>query len=124
MTVKINNYPLRMPDQLRKDLEKAAKNSGRSLHAEIINRLEEFSSKAHLLEDLAGRSIQLHQANTEVKKLREDLKRAASSSDRLASAEYERMKRELKAELLNELSEVVVDLVGERIVVTNAEREE
>jgi len=52
------------------------------------------------------------------------LKRAASSSDRLASAEYERMKRELKAELLNELSEVVVDLVGERIVVTNAEREE
>jgi len=34
------------------------------------------------------------------------------------------MKRELKAELLNELSEVVVDLVGERIVVTNAEREE
>ena len=34
------------------------------------------------------------------------------------------MKRELKAELLNELSEVVVDLVDERIVVTNAEREE
>jgi len=33
-------YPIRMSPELRERLERAAKNSGRSLHAEIIKRLE------------------------------------------------------------------------------------
>ena len=34
-------YPLRMPDELRAQLEDAAKNGSRSLHAEIVARLQE-----------------------------------------------------------------------------------
>lgn len=33
-------YPLRMPDELRAQLEGAAKNGSRSLHAEIVARLQ------------------------------------------------------------------------------------
>lgn len=36
----ISPYPLRMPDDMRAVLEAAAKEVGRSLHAEIIARLE------------------------------------------------------------------------------------
>ncbi|MGH8436877.1 MAG: Arc family DNA-binding protein [Pseudomonas sp.] len=36
----ISPYPLRMPDALRTALESSAKEVGRSLHAEIIARLE------------------------------------------------------------------------------------
>jgi hypothetical protein len=36
----ISPYPLRMPDDLRANLETAAKGVGRSLHAEIVARLE------------------------------------------------------------------------------------
>lgn len=35
------SYPLRMPDDVRRQLELRAKASGRSLHAEIIARLEQ-----------------------------------------------------------------------------------
>lgn len=34
-------YPLRMPDEMRQALESAAKESKRSLNAEILMRLEE-----------------------------------------------------------------------------------
>ncbi|MGE8451477.1 MAG: Arc family DNA-binding protein, partial [Pseudomonadales bacterium] len=33
-------YPLRMPDELRARLEEAAQEGSRSLHAEILSRLE------------------------------------------------------------------------------------
>lgn len=36
----ISPYPLRMPDDLRSALEAAAQGVGRSLHAEILARLE------------------------------------------------------------------------------------
>jgi len=40
------SYPLRMPDELRLKLENEAKKVGRSLHAEIVARLEQsFSEK-------------------------------------------------------------------------------
>ena len=35
------SYPLRMPDELRAKLEEEAKHIGRSLHAEIVARLEQ-----------------------------------------------------------------------------------
>lgn len=41
-------YPLRMPEDLREKLEVAAKNGSRSLHAEVIARLEaSFEEPAH-----------------------------------------------------------------------------
>nr|WP_288356600.1 Arc family DNA-binding protein [uncultured Pseudomonas sp.] len=36
----ISPYPIRMPAELREHLEKSAKDGNRSLHAEIISRLE------------------------------------------------------------------------------------
>ena len=35
------SYPLRMPDELRDKLEEAAKKSNRSLHSEIVARLQQ-----------------------------------------------------------------------------------
>ena len=35
------SYPLRMPPELRQELENAAKNTGRSLNAEILVRLQQ-----------------------------------------------------------------------------------
>lgn len=37
----IKPYPIRMPDELRMYLEAKAKEKGRSLHSEVIRRLEE-----------------------------------------------------------------------------------
>lgn len=36
-----NSYPLRMPDELRANLEECAKASGRKLNAEILARLKQ-----------------------------------------------------------------------------------
>ncbi|CAJ49065.1 Arc family DNA-binding protein [Bordetella avium] len=76
------SYPLRMPPELREALERAAESSGRSLHAEIILRLqksyledaqvtnvtlsapEDESQKRlgrQLIEALAKQNDQLHQ---------------------------------------------------------------
>ncbi|MCF5725499.1 Arc family DNA-binding protein [Pseudomonas syringae] len=42
----ISPYPVRMPNELRKRLDESARNGSRSLHAEIISRLEEsFASR-------------------------------------------------------------------------------
>jgi len=135
-------YPLRMPDGLRDNIEKSAKESGRSLHAEIIHRLEEFTwvesesaerreiannvmrEKIDLLEDLSAKSGELHRANLENIKLREALESSGYPPEKMIGLEYERMKQELKTELLDELSDVVVDLVEERIIATTAERDE
>lgn len=40
----ISPYPIRMPWELRAQLEESAKDGSRSLHAEIISRLEESLS--------------------------------------------------------------------------------
>ena len=40
----ISPYPIRMPWELRSQLEESAKDGSRSLHAEIISRLEESLS--------------------------------------------------------------------------------
>lgn len=37
----ISPYPIRMPAELRAELEQSAKDGSRSLHAEIISRLED-----------------------------------------------------------------------------------
>ncbi|MDF3136639.1 Arc family DNA-binding protein [Pseudomonas extremaustralis] len=37
----ISPYPIRMPSELRQRLDESARNGSRSLHAEIISRLEE-----------------------------------------------------------------------------------
>lgn len=36
-------YPLRMPDDMRKEIEESAKDSRRSVNAEILLRLERYS---------------------------------------------------------------------------------
>lgn len=135
-------YPLRMPDQLRQDLERAASQNGRSLHAEIIHRLEEFTwveaesaerreiadhvmrEKVDLLEQLSSMSAELHRATTENIKLREALEGSGYPPEKMIGLEYERMKRELKGEILAELSGRLIEMVEERIVATTIEREE
>ncbi len=43
------SYPLRMPDELRRRLEEAAEESGRSVNAEIVARLQQsFVSRVEL----------------------------------------------------------------------------
>jgi len=51
----ITPYPLRVPPELRKRLEEAARDGGRSLNAEIVARLEqsfEPRESAIVIEDL------------------------------------------------------------------------
>lgn len=49
-------YPLRMPDDLRAKLEGSAKSGARSLHAEIISRLERSFSNDREMEEWAFES--------------------------------------------------------------------
>lgn len=35
------SYPLRMPEELRERLQEAAQETGRSMHAEIVHRLQQ-----------------------------------------------------------------------------------
>lgn len=49
-------YPLRMPDDLRAKLEGSAKSGARSLHAEIISRLERSFSSDREMEEWAFES--------------------------------------------------------------------
>lgn len=44
---KITPYPLRLDPEFRAQIEKAAKSSGRSLHAEIVTRLENSFDNKH-----------------------------------------------------------------------------
>jgi hypothetical protein len=47
----IKPYPLRMADELRQKIENASKESGRSLNAEIVQRLEEsFDQPARVIQ--------------------------------------------------------------------------
>lgn len=55
-------YPLRMSDELRARLEQASKDVGRSLHAEIVDRLERsFRAPSALFDPLLG--TLLHEAS-------------------------------------------------------------
>ena len=44
----ISPYPIRMPNELRQRLDDSARQGSRSLHAEIISRLEESFESPHL----------------------------------------------------------------------------
>ncbi|ULT73042.1 Arc family DNA-binding protein [Pseudomonas sp. BC42] len=44
----ISPYPVRMPNELRQRLDDSARQGSRSLHAEIISRLEESFTPPHL----------------------------------------------------------------------------
>lgn len=44
----ISPYPVRMPNELRQRLDSSARQGSRSLHAEIISRLEESFAPAHI----------------------------------------------------------------------------
>lgn len=60
------SYPLRMPDEMREKLENAAKENGRSLHAEIVARLSATLEHGVTLLELKDR-LQLTQGLLEVK---------------------------------------------------------
>jgi predicted DNA-binding protein len=46
MNVQIPAYPLRMPPELREWFDAAAKESGRSLNSELVQRLKEIKDSA------------------------------------------------------------------------------
>lgn len=50
-------YPLRMPDDLRAKLETSAKSGARSLHAEIVARLERSFTADREVEEIALESV-------------------------------------------------------------------
>jgi len=50
-------YPIRMPAELRQHLEEAARAASRSLHAEIISRLERTMSDAPAVNGIGMREI-------------------------------------------------------------------
>jgi plasmid stability protein len=57
-------YPLRMPDEMRERLALAAKERGRSLHAEIISRLQESLSPTRRMATLED-AIKIFQAEAD-----------------------------------------------------------
>jgi len=133
-------YPLRMPDQLREDLERAASQNGRSLHAEILHRLEEYSwiaaesaerrqiadhlmrEKVDLLEELSDKSTELHKVTTENIRLREALDGSGYPPEEMVGLEYKRVKEELRNELLAELVDVARQSAEEALEGLRAER--
>lgn len=135
-------YPLRMPGRLRESLEHSARESGRSLHAEIIHRLEEYSwieaesaerreiadhvmrEKVELLEELSDKSAQLHEARAEIIKLKETLQASGYPSNKLIGLEYERMKKELRQELQAELVGVAREAAREALLIAATEKDE
>lgn len=77
MTQQITPYPLRLDPDLRAELERSAKDAGRSLHAEIVRRLEQ--------------SVAMGQAASEPDQVSQDtgvyLHPRSSLADRLAAVE-------------------------------------
>lgn len=57
----ISPYPIRMPSDLRERLEQAAKQGSRSLHAEIIARLESTFTPAESAAERAARLDQIRE---------------------------------------------------------------
>ncbi|WP_363797822.1 Arc family DNA-binding protein [Lysobacter firmicutimachus] len=54
MSREINPFGLRMPPELRSELEEAALSNGRSLNAEIVYRLEESLNSKAVIADLTA----------------------------------------------------------------------
>lgn len=58
----VTPYPVRMPDELRSELERVARENGRSLNAEILLRLQASLGQAEPDDtDLADRMAKLEQ---------------------------------------------------------------
>lgn len=72
-------YPLRMPDDLRYKLEIAAQDGNRSLHSEIVSRLE-GSLKGFLDKDLTVKML-----NDEVNRLTDELRTVRGAGSRSLS---------------------------------------
>lgn len=125
----ISPYPIRMSAELRSRLEESAKKGARSLHAEIISRLEEsFTPRtlddieaarpAQLERELADLSIQsyhltyelsfvqkqIDQAKTNDEKLRL-IDRADDLSGRIGKVEALRMQKMQQATMLEQKAE-------------------
>lgn len=87
------SYPLRMPPELRDQLEGAAKDNRRSLNAEIIARLEESlvprtmddieaARPRELDRELAALSVESYELTYELNLLQQQFKKALSDEDR------------------------------------------
>jgi membrane-associated HD superfamily phosphohydrolase len=63
------NYPLRMPDELREKIESAAKESGRSLHSEILYRLELYEGMQAWSKGWEDKAKHLHEQRDELRNL-------------------------------------------------------
>lgn len=92
-------YPLRMPDDLRAKLEGSAKSGARSLHAEIIGRLERSFTAGEEIEGLAFESaFEATGLKREVERLgklleeRESKARQSPSADEIADKVAERLR--------------------------------
>lgn len=72
-------YPLRMPDELRYKLEIAAQDGNRSLHAEIVARLEGS------LHGFFDKDLTYTMLNAEVNRLNSELRAARESGNELMS---------------------------------------
>lgn len=93
-------YPLRMPDDLRAKLEGSAKSGARSLHAEIISRLERsFSSDRDMEEHAFESAVETTTLSNEVARLTALLQKAneskanqSLSADEIADKVAERLR--------------------------------
>ncbi|MFJ7141268.1 Arc family DNA-binding protein [Pseudomonas protegens] len=96
----ISPYPVRMPHELREQLEESARKGSRSLHAEIISRLTDsftprtlddftLAKAAELDRDIARLSIEGSRYSKAMESL---LKRARAAAD---AVEEEKINREM-----------------------------
>lgn len=88
----ISPYPIRMPHELREKLEESARKGSRSLHAEIISRLNSsFSPKtlddfsiikaAELDKEIARLSLEIATRNRTVDNLLKEARKSAGTPD-------------------------------------------
>lgn len=72
----VTPYPVRMPDELRAELERVAKENGRSLNAEILLRLQStLDQPAEPQPDLADRVATLEQQVADMRAELDELRR-------------------------------------------------
>lgn len=90
----ISPYPVRMPPELRERLEECARLGSRSLHAEIISRLEESlaprtmddieaARPRELDRELAELSVESYRLTYQLNLLQQQVKKALSDEDRV-----------------------------------------
>lgn len=119
-----DQFPLRLPEGMRDQIKNAAAKSGRSMNAEIIDRLEDSFTldsysdfpgfSAH--DKIAMMSEELAKANTALEKARHDTEVAQAFRDDLAymSNMLRQMHEEDRA-TLKELEEVIYFLEADRV---------